>query len=227
MYQLLRGILTDYDEHKQSENNNNNGNYVRCLCGKLCKGPRGLRVDKRFCQVFDSQELHNLFNNDDNFIENSSVENISLKQNTPSEHCQTKPGVKLTKTNEQWSIANEYFKDTFDLSKAITDVDYELKTLQDNVYNYFKQTYGTVNNSDDDNTVTLGQRYSHLSKRKLKKQLAYLRAGSSEKKSPEIRYISKLIRRKYKKTPALTINDSNHDEKTFGAIVKTHLKKTT
>ena len=199
MYQLLRGILTNYDEHMQSENNNSNGNYVRCLCGKL--GTRGLRVDKRFCQVLDSQELHNLFNNDDNFIESSSVENISLKQNTPSEHRQTKPGVKLTKTNEEWSIANEYFKDTFDLSKEITDVDYKLKTLQDNLYNYFKQTYGTVNNSDDDNTVTLRQRYSHLLKRKLKKQLAYLRAGSSEEKSPEMRFIYKLIRPKYKKTP--------------------------
>ena len=31
-----KGILFDYDEHIQTENNNNNGNYMRCHCGKLC-----------------------------------------------------------------------------------------------------------------------------------------------------------------------------------------------
>ena len=97
-------------------------------------------------------------------------------------------------------MTNEHFKGTFDLSKEIKDVDYELKTQQDNVYNYFKRTYGTVNNSGGDNTITLRQRYSHLSKRQLKKQLAYLRAESSEDKSPEIQCISKLMRHKYKKS---------------------------
>ena len=38
------------------------------------------------------------------------------------------------------------------------DVDYELKTLKDNLYDYFKRTYGTVNNSDDDNNFTLIRR---------------------------------------------------------------------
>ena len=75
------------------------------------------------------------------------------------------------------------------------------------------RTYGTVNNPDNDNTVTFRQRYNHLSKRQLKKKLASLREESSGEKSPEIRYISKLIRHKYKKKSALTINDSNHNEK--------------
>ena len=74
----------------------------------------------------------------------------------------------------------------------MTGVDYKLKTLQENAYNYFKRTYGTFNNSDDDNIATFKQRYDHLSKRQLKKQLTYLRAESSEEKSPEMRYISKL-----------------------------------
>ena len=82
-------------------------------------------------------------------MENSSTEDINLEQTIPPVHRQTKPVVKLAKTNEELSIANEYFKCTFDLSKEITNIDYELKTLQDNVYNYFKQTYGTVNNSDE------------------------------------------------------------------------------
>ena len=47
------------------------------VCGKLCKSHRGLRAHKRFCQVFDSQELHNLFNNGDNFIENSFAEELA------------------------------------------------------------------------------------------------------------------------------------------------------
>ena len=69
----------------QSENNNNNDNYVRCLCGKLCKGYRGLRAHKRFSQVFDS--FYRKFI--DKFIETSSTEDIGLEQSNPSEHCQT------------------------------------------------------------------------------------------------------------------------------------------
>ena len=60
----------------QSENNNNNDNYVRCLCGKLCKGYRGLRAHKRFCQVFDS--FYRKFI--DKFIETSSTEDIGLEK---------------------------------------------------------------------------------------------------------------------------------------------------
>ena len=63
---------------------------------------------------------------------------ISIEQSTPSEHRQTKPGVKLPKTNEEWSIANEYFKCTFDLSKEITNVDYKLKN--------YKITYIIISN---------------------------------------------------------------------------------
>ena len=80
-----KGILTDYDGRMQSENNNNNDNYVRCLCGKLCKGHRGLRAHKRFFHVFDS--FYRKFI--DKFIETSSTEDISLEQSNPSEHCQT------------------------------------------------------------------------------------------------------------------------------------------
>ena len=80
---------------------------------------------------------------------------LNQKQSTYPERHQTKPGLKLSKTNEECPIANEYSKCIFDLSKKIMDVNYKQKILQDNAYNYFKQTYGTVNNSDDDNTATL------------------------------------------------------------------------
>ena len=49
------------------------------------------------------------------------------------------------------------------------DVDYKLRILQENAYNYFKQTYGTVNNSDDDNNTTFRKRCDYLSKRQLEK----------------------------------------------------------
>ena len=45
--------------------------------------------------------------------------------------------------------------------------------------------------------------------------------------SPEIRYISKLIRHKYKEKPALTINGSNHDEKISKSFLKNPYNKTT
>ena len=93
-----------------------------------------------------------------------STKDINLEQSTPPEHRQTKPVVTFLKTNEEWSIANEYFKCTFGLSKEIRDVDCELKILHDNVYNYFKRIYGTVNNLDDDNTVNFTKIRSSVEK---------------------------------------------------------------
>ena len=49
-------------------------------------------------------------------MENSSTEDINLEQTIPPVHRQTKPVVKLAKTNEELSIANEYFKCTFDFN---------------------------------------------------------------------------------------------------------------
>lgn len=112
-------------------------------------GHRGLRARKLFYQVFDSQEVQNLYNNFHNFIENFSTEDISLEQSITPEHRQNKPEFKLPNTNEECSTANEYLKGTFNLSKDIMGVYYELNTLQDNVYNCFKRTYGTVTNSYD------------------------------------------------------------------------------
>ena len=80
------------------------------------------------------------------------------------------------------------------------DVDYELKTLKDNLYDYFKRTYGTT-------------------------QTTIILSPSSEEKSPKIRYISKPIRCKYKKNRLKPSTTMKKFVKMFEAIVKNTSEK--
>lgn len=82
------------------------------------------------------------------------------------------------------------------------DVDYELKTLKDNLYDYFKRTYG-----------------------KLTTQTTIIISPSSEEKSPKIRYISKPIRCKYKKNRLKPSTTMKKFVKMFEAIVKNTSEK--
>ena len=59
----------------------------------------------------------------------------------------TKPGVYLPKTSDQWAVANGFFKSTFvniDFYLDNTDVDAILRLLNNSIYNYFRENYGTV-----------------------------------------------------------------------------------
>ena len=105
-----------------------------------------------------------------------------------------KKGIKLPTTTDEWNIANDYFKLHLEC-RAINDVNTEIQTVQNTIYDYFANNYGTVNGESDD----LKQLYDHLSKRQLKKELKRLKDENSENNSRAIRYLSKLIRSKYSK----------------------------
>ena len=80
---------------------------VRRCCGKVCKELRGLKMHQQNCKV--TKDLHR--------------ENFEVMQETMSEHsnmdtelgtqyaCETpniKIGIKLPKSDEQWSTANHF-----------------------------------------------------------------------------------------------------------------------
>ena len=165
----------------QSENDKEH--HVKCTCGKTCNGNRGLRAHQRFCQISDIPELRDLFHNEllrneDNFIDYHDDPNDTdpyIPEIGP-----LKTGLKLPKTKEGWSEANEYFKFVYDINFIDDNIDNKILHIQDQVYDYFKQKYGVISN--DTINIELSDRYSELSKRQLKKKLTELKenARSSE-----------------------------------------------
>ena len=133
---LPEGSLTEYDEEMQLNNDSNN--IIKCHCGKECKGNRGLRAHQRFCKIVDMPELRELFNNELlTNIQPSTAEtleheheNLRFRGEQP-----IKPGLKLPKTKEEWTRANDFFKAIFDHTMSIVDIDEEIIGLQNSVYN--------------------------------------------------------------------------------------------
>ena len=97
----------------------------------------------------------------------------------------------------------------FNIHDEINNVEDEIIFLQNTLYDYFKIQYGTVKKKDDP-YLEYQEKYSNLSKRQLKKALATLKQ-QNECTTPEIRYISKLIRSKYAKKSLNITNCSDDD----------------
>ena len=57
---------------------------------------------------------------------------------------QTKPGVYLLKTDDQWAMANDFFKSIFvniDFDSDIIDVNAVVELMKNSIYNYFNENY--------------------------------------------------------------------------------------
>ena len=102
--------------------------------------------------------------------------------------------MKLPKTSKSWNRANAFFKSKLDVNKEIVSVDENICHL-DTVYEYFKNECGTV--SENDIYAEFRPKYDHLPKRQLKRALRELKSKNNSIDNNEIRYVSKLIGRKY------------------------------
>ena len=84
-----------------------NNNCQNSICGKKCKGLRGLKVHQRSCKAITS------WNNDNIVIDNieqDAIENHFVTTNSnQDEFSFPKEGVKLLKSPEDWNLANLYF----------------------------------------------------------------------------------------------------------------------
>ena len=80
-------------------------------------------------------------------------------------------GVKLTKSDEQWNLANNYFKAELPAHEIENkSLDGIADQFNITVYNYMADNYGLVDNASDlDNS--LKEKYTNYSKHKLKKCL--------------------------------------------------------
>jgi hypothetical protein len=91
---------------------------LKCCCGKVCKGARGLKMHQRSCRVIDGmeeelqQQMTDALN--DQVCEDSvqSVEDVISSLNSQESYPDLKKGIKLPKSPIQWSNATDFFQFT-------------------------------------------------------------------------------------------------------------------
>ena len=142
----------------------------------------------------------------------------------------TIPGILLPKKNEQWNLANDYFKSVFidvDFSSDIIDsIKGYVNLINNTIYRYFKDNYGTVKS---DVEQVLLQKYSTYSVNSLKK--AVKRVKLSDASLEEIQYVSRLLRSKLQRnslSPVASSSHKSHDRyisKSFRSFVKNVVDK--
>ena len=213
---------------------------VKCCCGKVCKGPRGLKMHQRSCRVIEDLEddlqqqmaevLTEHQNEDNEEQVNPDISASSMQENFPH----LKKGIKLPKTPLQWSTANDFFKLTFsNLPITAHDLNNSINTMVTVVYNYFSDNFGCVNNQ---NNVEYQRKYESFSTKDLKKTLKKLKLENGD--ISEIKFVAKKLRNLLNKSNSTDSHNNNshasadvdHDSligKNFWGYVKRFFKKNT
>ena len=192
-----------------------------CVCGRRCKGRRGLRAHQRAYGLLKSllQGKHlksaqdPWVTNDDHGhcdLENDNrcspaasqpftTHNSQFSSSPPhSLSLNVKSGLKLPKSKERWAEANTYFHSIFSsqISNSIINLDTAVQSIQDTVYNYFADTCGVVTGNTNKDYASV---YSDQPIKRLKRSLAALKKSADNlANTQEIRYVSSLIRDKLK-----------------------------
>ena len=172
---------------------------LKCCCGKVCKGERGLKMHQRTCRL-----VHNL----DTELQQDIVEQNDLELADVCEHDENtndnpttlfnseipvlKKGIRLPKSDSEWATANEFFK--FCLQPITPqDLNGNIQQLNQTVYQYFSEHFGLNNNTAD---TSLVNKYKDNGIKELKRILKSLK--SSNNNPNEIKYVSHLLREKLK-----------------------------
>ena len=205
---------------------------VKCCCGRLCKGNRGLKMHQRSCGVILG--LNDQLRADLNDVvlidqESGDVGDPLMASGVPSpqpeDHCfpEIKKGINLPKCEEQWLTASEYFKSVLSLNPPITvqNLSSCVKLLNDTVYDYFSANFGQVAQAPDESLI---RKYEGKSKNGLKKSLKVLKQ-SANADITEIKYVSRLLRDILRDNTSCQVNADlmNHDysiSKNFWGYVK-------
>ena len=152
---------------------------IKCCCGKVCKGARGLKMHQRSCQVIfglNSELLENVFNEVEcNNVDSGDIEHTETQNcNEHDKYPELRKSINLPKSNSEWLTANEYFKFLI-LSNApikSQDLNASIKLLNTTIYNYFAENFGYVERLPDD---SLYNKYNNYSIKDLKKALKELK----------------------------------------------------
>ena len=134
------------------------------------------------------------------------MENIASDLNFPV----LKKGVKLPKSDAEWSTADSYFKFELRLNAPIRieDLSSSITLMNDVVYNYFADNFGYVEKIPDKELVN---KYKDQTVKALKKCLKQLKLSNAE--PHEIKYVARTLRDKLRN--ACQINTTQNQNKTF------------
>ena len=198
----------------------NEMNGIKCSCFKICKGVNGLKLHQRRCGVIEGLSEDQVAVGNSNIDTESSLDDYTKISADSLEYHNIKTGILLPKRNEEWDLANNYFKLIFadwDFNSYSLDLDAFIQFLNDSIYNYFKATYGTVD-TDKDTDKELVIKYKEYSTNSLKKALKRLKMLTSP--TSEIRYVSRLLRTKLSNkssisSPSSAIHNDKQISKNF------------
>ena len=193
-------------------------NLLSIAAERLVKELRGLKLHQRRCRNIKGLTGDQLEPENSNFDTS-----CSLDESLASDHvgcisfdyqdtADTKPGVYLPKTSDQWAMANDFFKSTFvniDFDLDNIDVDAILRLLNNSIYNYFTENNGTVRTNVDKELIIKYREYSPHSLKKALKCLKFVAAPPTE-----IQYVTRLLRSKLsqKSDSSNTISSISHGD---------------
>ena len=197
-----------------------NERIVKCSCGKECKGMKGLKMHQRRCRVISG------FQSDDTFeqVSEETLDNeIILADISLNEYFELKPGVCLPRSNEEWTVANDYFKYFFTINPMdLSSIDQSIQSMNQAIYNYFRDTCGFVEEVNEE----LAAKYQDHATKELKKELQLLKRNGAP--VIEIKYVSRVLRQRLNSSASTVVkNISNHDNfisKSFWGYVKRVLR---
>ena len=170
---------------------------VKCCCGKMYKGARGLKMHQRSCRGIDNfedelqQQMAQVFNNhhnEDN-VDQVTPQNSSI--NYPENFPDLKKGINLPKSPSHWAIAYEFFKITFSNHLIIPqDLNNSINTMATVMYNYFSENFGFVDGNISN--VQFQSKYKTFSTKHLKNTLKKLKLEDGN--MTEIKFVAKKLR---------------------------------
>ena len=156
---------------------------VKCCCGKICKGARGLKMHLE--EQITPNNAEDTPENDNNGSNTDTINDGRFPE--------LKKGIKLPKNDSEWLTANDYFKCALQLSDPITlqDVNSKIKLLNNTIYNYFEDNFGHAENLPDNDMVA---KYKEYTVKELKKALQNLKSIKGD--LSEIKYVSRSLHNK-------------------------------
>jgi len=181
---------------------------VKCSCGKICKGKRGLKMHLRNCRIVNGLNEELIADLQDQFIDDSSdsIPNDFENSTAPSDETfpTLKKGINLPRNDSEWSTANDYFKIALQSFTPITsqDINTNIRQLNETIYNYFSGTYGYTKTTLN---THFAEKYKDQTAKELKKSLKILKKSNND--LDEIKYVSRLLRDKLRNG-----NKSNNDQ---------------
>ena len=121
---------------------------IKCCCGKVCKGARGLKMHQRSCGVIlglNNELRADLDEENNNICPDDISNNAQCNSNAGETHEEfpfLKKGINLPQSDKEWSTANEYFKFALNLNPPISsqDINSYIVLLNDVIYNYISLT---------------------------------------------------------------------------------------